>query len=321
MKINQLHHVAYAVNDYAQVQDFWKRLGFCLLQEQPESGTGEEKSIFWIGGVQIQLHPTEKTERAAAWRKRHTRDDLYEMCLEVENLEDAKAELEQAGIELDGGVEQTAQGRQFWISRKHTGEYDLCFLELKEELKHKETQEQQRILAKACGMEHLTAEEISTNGVGMTNIHHIGIIVSDYERARHLWKDVLHMDALYQHFKERDFKEDAMYLGDAQIHIYRSDNPELKFCYWSRQNGDGMATLSVCVDHINQTIRAIREAGMDISGDGPESMSQGMDVFIDKKYTGGNDFEIVELHYFLRGKSVEQQKKIVYHFFGEGTVL
>lgn len=212
--------------------------------------------------------------------------------------------LKEAGIELTQEPEETFQGRQIYIDRKYTGEYDLGFIELKDSLKNKTAACRQETIAKILTEKHLTAEEIAHNDLGITNIHHIGISIADYERARHLWQDVLDFDALYQHFKERDFKEDAMYLGDAQIHLYRSDNPELKFCWWPRENGDGMETLSVCVDKINQSIRKLRDIGMDIASDGPESMSQGMAVFIDKKYTGGNDFELVELHYFLRGKPV-----------------
>ncbi|MBU5480323.1 VOC family protein [Blautia sp. MSJ-19] len=314
MKINNLHYVAYAVNEYDKVREFWKKLGFSILGNNRET-------IFWIGKAQIQLHSTANTALAAEWRKRHTRDDLYELCLEVENLEDTIRELQESGIKIEGEIQESVQGRSVRINSQHTGEYYLRFIELKDSLKHHSVQEQQNTLAGEFGQKEITAEMLSVNKVGMTNIHHIGISIRDYERARHLWQDVLGFEALYQHFKERDFKEDAMYLGDAQIHLYRSENPELKFCWWPQKNGDGMETLSVCVDKINQTIRQIRECGMDIVGDGPESMSQGMDVFIDKKYTGGNDFEIVELHYFLKGKTVEQQKKIVYHFFGEGTVL
>lgn len=320
MKINGLHHVAYAVNDYKTVYDFWKKLGFTLLHNQAEPEE-ETETVLWIGQVQIQLHPTKAVLGAARWRSRHTRDDLYQMCLEVESIEEAMKTLEAAGIELLQGPEDTIQGREIYIDRKYTGEYDLGFIELRDSLKGKSLSCRQKELSRLLGMVDMLPEKIAYNHLGMTNIHHIGISVADYGRARHLWQDVLGFDALYQHFKERDFKEDAMYLGDAQIHLYRSDNPDLKFCWWPKENGDGMETLSVCVDKINRAIQALRVEGIDIAGDGPESMSQGMDVFIDKKYTGGNDFELVEMHYFLRGKSVEEMKKIIYHFFGEGSVL
>lgn len=313
MKINNLHYVACAVNDFNCVQDFWKKLGFTLLGN-------EKNSFFWIGGVQIQLHSTMPGSLTASWRARHKRDDLYQICLEVENLDEAMNELKAKGVKFSD-AEESEQGKIFFIDPKYTGEYYLGLIELNEKLKHKTISEQQEILARESGGENLTSEKISYNDLGITNIHHMGISVADYERAKNLWQNVLGFDALYQHFKERDFKEDAMYIGDAQIHLYRSDNPSLKFCWWPRENGDGIETLSVCVENINRTIKALRVTGMDIAGEGPESMSQGMDVFIDKKFTGGNDFELVELHYFLRGKTVEQQKKIVYHFFGEGTVL
>lgn len=320
MKINGLHHVAYAIQDIAKVRTFWQKLGFTLLNDQKKTPEGTE-SILWIGQVQIQLHPTSAVPMAAVWRENKVRDDLYQICLEVDDLQDAITTLHKAGIEATTEPEDTVQGRQFYIDPKYTGIYHLGFIELNDSLKHKDTANKQENIAKLLGYKNLDAKKLSSNNLGMTNIHHIGISVADYERARHLWQDILGFDAIYQHFKERNFKEDAMYLGDAQIHLYRSDNPELKFYSWPRKNGDGMETLSVVVDNINKAISALRAAEMDISGLGPESMSQGMSVFIDKKYTNGNDFEIVEMHYFLRGKTIEQQKKIVYHFFGNGTVL
>ena len=318
MKITSLHHVAYAVENYKRVRKFWKQLGFTLLQQPGQEETAP--AVFWIGQVQIQLHPTTSCPMAAQWRENHTRDDLYQICLGVDNLEAVIEELNAAGIETPE-IEETMQGKQFYIDKKYTGEYYLGFIELNAQLKDKPVGEQQTAVAEFLGMTGVTTEQIAHNDMGMTNIHHIGITVADYERARHLWEDVLGMEAIYQHFKERDFEEDAMYLGDAQIHIYRSKNPDLKFCWWPQKNGDGLETLSVCVDKINDTIYKLRCAGMDIVGYAAESMSQGMSCFIDKDFTAGNDFELVEFHYFLKGKTVEEMKKIVYHFFGEGSVL
>lgn len=319
MKITSLHHVAYAVEHYKRVRKFWGQLGFTLLQDQ---NMPEEKaaSVFWIGQVQIQLHPTAACPVAAEWRENHLRDDLYQICLGVESIDDVIAELTAAGFETPE-PETTAQGRQFYLDKKYTGEYYLGFIELSDVLKNRTTEEQQLAVAAQMGVTGLTAKQIAHNDLGITNIHHIGITVADYERARHLWEDVLGLEALYQNFKERKFEEDAMYLGDAQIHIYRSQNPALKFCWWPQKNGDGLETLSVCVDNINRTIYDLRCKGMDIASYGAESMSQGMSCFIDKEFTAGNDFELVEFHYFLKGKPVEKMKEIVYHFFGDGTVL
>ena len=96
MKITSLHHVAYAVENYKRVRKFWKQLGFTLLQQPGQEETAP--SVFWIGQVQIQLHPTiscpmaaqwlvgsemciRDSPMAAQWRENHTRDDLYQICL------------------------------------------------------------------------------------------------------------------------------------------------------------------------------------------------------------------------------------------------
>ena len=319
INIHGLHSVSYAVSDMAASEKLWKDLGFSLLHVVSENGA-HSTSIFWIGKVQLHLDRTAATSRAAEWRASHKRDDMYEICLEVENLDDAISECRAKGIGFLSKGEPDLQGTKAVIDPQFTGDYFISLIELAPSLKGKTVNEQQDMLTSAIGSPLLSAE-IGMNGIGFTNIHHIGINVEDYPRARRIWEDVLGIDALYQHFRERDFEEDAMYLGDTQVHLYRSDNPALKFYWWPRENGDGMATMSVAVDNINDAIAYLRSHGMDIAGKGPESMSQGMDVFIDKEYTGGNDFEIVEMHYFLKGKPVETQKKIVYHFFGEGTVL
>lgn len=201
MKITGLHHVAYAVENYKRVKRFWRQLGFTFLQNQAKTEE-EAEAVFWIGQVQIQLHPTVSCPLAAVWRENHTRDDLYQICLEAENLDDVIDHLHRAGIRTPE-PEETCQGRQFYLDKSYTGEYYLGFMELNQMLKNKQIPEQQMIIARMFGVTGLTLEQIAYNDMGMTNIHHIGISVADYERARYLWEEVLGMEALYQNFKER----------------------------------------------------------------------------------------------------------------------
>lgn len=159
--------------------------------------------------------------------------------------------------------------------------------------------------------------KLSNEKLGVEKIHHVAIAVGDMDKALKLWRDQLGFDPIVQDFPEQKMVESAFYVGEVQVQLYASTEPGERFSAWVEEHGgDGPHHVCYQVADLSKTIAAIREAGMDIVEDVPGSGSQGTHVVIRPEYTNGCEIEFLELHDFLKNKSVEEQKRLVAEKYG-----
>jgi methylmalonyl-CoA/ethylmalonyl-CoA epimerase len=93
--------------------------------EEPESGVRFEIIRPW--GEESHLHRFLKTRGSG----------LHHICFQVENLDDACAQIKAAGGELVGGAFSDSRGRHAFIHPKSTGGILIGMIELHPELKSK----------------------------------------------------------------------------------------------------------------------------------------------------------------------------------------
>jgi|GEM_PF-447590 len=154
--------------------------------------------------------------------------------------------------------------------------------------------------------------------LGVEKIHHVAIAVGDMDKALKLWRDLLGFEPIVQDFPEHQMVESAFYVGEVQVQLYASYKPGQRFSQWVVDHGgDGPHHVCYQVADLSKTIQAIRDAGMDTVETVPGSGSQGTHVVIRPEYTMGCEIEFLELHDFLKGKTVEEQKKLVAEKFGK----
>ena len=155
---------------------------------------------------------------------------------------------------------------------------------------------------------------------GVEKIHHVAIAVGDMDKALELWRDKLHFDPIVQEFPQLKMIESAFYVGEVQVQLYASTEPNERFSAWVvKHGGDGPHHVCYQVANIEKTIEAIRANGMEIVevGQPIPAGSQGRHVMIQSKYTLGVEVEFLELHDFLKGLSVEEAEKVVKEKYGK----
>lgn len=159
--------------------------------------------------------------------------------------------------------------------------------------------------------------KLSNELLGVEKIHHVAIAVGDMDKALALWRDQLGFQPIVQNFPELKMVESAFYVGEVQVQLYASTEPNERFSKWvAEHGGDGPHHVCYQVADIYKTIDAIHAAGMEIVETEPGSGSQGRHVMIKKEYTYGCEIEFLELHDFLKGKTVEEQQAIVKEKYG-----
>ena len=96
-------------------------------------------------------------------------------------------------------------------------------------------------------------------------IHHVAIIVSDYEKARDFYVNKLGFAVVRENFrKERnDWKLDLR-VGDGvnviELEIFAEPNPPKRV---SRPEACGLRHLAFCVESVEQTVKELTEVGIE----------------------------------------------------------
>lgn len=158
--------------------------------------------------------------------------------------------------------------------------------------------------------------EFSNEKLGIEKIHHVAIAVADMKSSLKIWRDMLGFDPIVQNFPQHKMVESAFYVGEVQVQIYASTEQNERFSRWTSIHGDGPHHVCYQVADINKTIAAIRESGLEIIEKEPASGSQGIHVMIKPELTNGVEIEFLELHDFLKGKTVKEAQEIVKARFG-----
>ncbi|HYF09430.1 MAG TPA: methylmalonyl-CoA epimerase [Acetobacteraceae bacterium] len=100
MRIKRIEHVAIAVKNLDAARDAFARLGIACDYEETIPENGIRLAMLPIGESALELlEPKTETSRTAQWI-RERGEGLYHICLEVEDIEGALAELRAKGVRL-----------------------------------------------------------------------------------------------------------------------------------------------------------------------------------------------------------------------------
>lgn len=85
-----------------------------------------------------------------------------------------------------------------------------------------------------------------------TKLHHVAIIVSDYQKSRHFYVDILGLPVIREHYREdrKDYKLDLQ-LEDCELEIFAIADAPLRSSY---PEARGLRHLAFKTDDIDETI-------------------------------------------------------------------
>lgn len=101
MKVKRVEHVAIAVRNLGEVMGiFQDKLGLRLEYEEDFPQYATKIAMYPVGETYLELlAPTDASSDVATWLADHGQG-LYHICLEVEDIEGALAELKGRGVRL-----------------------------------------------------------------------------------------------------------------------------------------------------------------------------------------------------------------------------
>lgn len=131
MKLKKVDHLGIAVRSLAEATRAWETLGF-RVEARHEVPTEKVRTAFLpVGETRLELlEPTEPTSVIARFLEK--RSGLHHVCVQVEDIEEALAEMKAKGVALIDEVPRAGAGgcRVAFVHPNATGG---VLLELKEE--------------------------------------------------------------------------------------------------------------------------------------------------------------------------------------------
>ena len=117
--------------------------------------------------------------------------------------------------------------------------------------------------------------------MNLNAIHHIAIIVSDYEAARKFYVDKLGFAVVRENYRpeKRDWKLDLKINDSTELEIFAPENPPKRLSY---PEACGLRHLAFHVTDIEQTVAEFSALGI-------ECEPVRFDIFTDKKMTFFHD--------------------------------
>jgi glyoxylase I family protein len=97
--------------------------------------------------------------------------------------------------------------------------------------------------------------------ISLLSFHHVAIIVSDYERSKAFYTEVLGFSVRGEHYREErgSFKLDLIGPGGMQLEIFSFPAPPARV---SRPEACGLRHLAFRVANIDQEVARLRERGV-----------------------------------------------------------
>ena len=94
----------------------------------------------------------------------------------------------------------------------------------------------------------------------LKKIHHVAIIVSDYETSKEFYVEKLGFQIVREHYRpeKNDYKLDLK-LGDCELEIFGVNNPPKRV---NRPEACGLRHLAFHVEDIESTIRELEQMGI-----------------------------------------------------------
>jgi methylmalonyl-CoA/ethylmalonyl-CoA epimerase len=133
MKVKRIEHIAIAVKSMATMREVMEeKLGLTLEYEEHLPQYHTRLAMYPIGQTYLELLEADSPEsETAEWIATHG-EGLFHICLEVDHIEDALAELKQKGVVLIDEKPRTghANSRIAFLDPKSTGNVLIELVEL-----------------------------------------------------------------------------------------------------------------------------------------------------------------------------------------------
>ena len=98
--------------------------------------------------------------------------------------------------------------------------------------------------------------------IKLDKIHHIAIIVSDYERSRDFYVNKLGFEVIRENYRaDRDDHKLDLKLGDCELEIFGMKNSPARPSY---PEACGLRHLAFRVDRIEDTVRELKLLGIEV---------------------------------------------------------
>lgn len=97
--------------------------------------------------------------------------------------------------------------------------------------------------------------------MNFNTVHHVAIIVSDYEKSKHFYMDLLGFRLVAENYRKekKDYKLDLA-MGNCQLEIFwKKDSPVRP----SQPEARGLRHLAFHVDDIEEAVRELNAAGIE----------------------------------------------------------
>jgi methylmalonyl-CoA/ethylmalonyl-CoA epimerase len=133
MRVKRIEHIAIAVKSMATMREVMEeKLGLSLEYEEHLPQYHTRLAMYPIGQTYLELLEADSPEsETAEWIATHG-EGLFHICLEVDHIEDALAELKQKGVALIDEKPRTghANSRIAFLDPKSTGNVLIELVEL-----------------------------------------------------------------------------------------------------------------------------------------------------------------------------------------------
>jgi methylmalonyl-CoA/ethylmalonyl-CoA epimerase len=133
MKVKRIEHIAIAVKSMARMREVMEeKLGLSLEYEEHLPQYHTRLAMYPVGQIYLELLEADSPEsETAEWIATHG-EGLFHICLEVDHIEDALAELKQKGVALIDEKPRAghANSRIAFLDPKSTGNVLIELVEL-----------------------------------------------------------------------------------------------------------------------------------------------------------------------------------------------
>jgi methylmalonyl-CoA/ethylmalonyl-CoA epimerase len=133
MKVKRIEHIAIAVKSMAKMREVMEeKLGLSLEYEEHLPQYRTRLAMYPVGQTYLELLESDSPESETAQWIADRGEGLFHICLEVEHIDDALAELKQKGVALLDESPRTghANSRIAFLDPKSTGNVLIELVEL-----------------------------------------------------------------------------------------------------------------------------------------------------------------------------------------------
>jgi len=130
--------------------------------------------------------------------------------------------------------------------------------------------------------------------VSLNKINHIGIAVSDLDRAVEIFKTLFGREPEYETLEDRGLKLAIFHLENVRVELTAPIREGTAIDNFLKKRGDGIHHLAFETENIEKTLKNFEEKGFEVI-DGPKEGAEGYTVaFLNPRHTNRVLIEVVE---------------------------